>query len=72
MIKPLSPCPHCGGRINYVYDVLMIPYGVVCNQFHMIVKYTRIKPPQSRETFERVLGEIADKWNERITGEQND
>lgn len=66
----LEPCPHCGGKVNYTYDAVdLYPTGIQCVTCHMIVRYSRIKPPRRNEPYERVFNEFAEAWNRRA-GEQ--
>lgn len=64
MIK-LEPCPFCGNNVSFAYDITGIPHGVVCIRCHMVVKFSRIRPPGKHEKFERVMKDIAEAWNRR-------
>ena len=62
----LKPCPHCGGYVNYIYNAVeLYPTGIQCVKCHMIVRYSRIKPPRQHEPYERVFKELAEAWNRR-------
>lgn len=61
----LKPCPHCGKKVQYAYDVDMEPYGIHCLNCHMVAKFYRVEPPSMREPYERVMSDIAVRWNER-------
>ena len=64
----LQPCPHCGNKVDYAYDLDLEPYGVHCVKCHMIVTYSRVKPLRSTEPFERIMDDIAVRWNRRDHG----
>ena len=61
----LKPCPHCGKPVDYAYNMELEPYGVHCVNCHMIVRYSRVDPPKPHEIYERVMAEIAVRWNRR-------
>lgn len=62
----LKPCPFCGRKANFTYDVeTLAPTGIQCVTCHMIVRFSRIKPPRKREPYERVIKELVTAWNRR-------
>ena len=61
----LKPCPLCGKPVDYAIDIDMNPYGIHCVNCHMIVRFTRVKTPSLHEPYERVLYDIAARWNRR-------
>ena len=61
----LKKCPFCGRFVGYICDAAGDPYGVHCPHCHMITKFTRVKPPGPHEEFERVMNDIAERWNRR-------
>ena len=61
----LKPCPHCGKKVDFAYDLELEPYGIHCPTCHMVVRFTRVKPAAKNEIFERVMSDIAVRWNER-------
>lgn len=64
MIK-LKECPFCGKPVDYAYNLDMEPYGVHCVNCHMVVKFSRVKPIKADEIFERIMADIAVRWNRR-------
>ena len=65
MMTELKPCPHCGSKVDYAYNLDLIPYGIQCAKCHMIVRFTRVKKPGLHDPFETVMTDIATYWNER-------
>jgi len=62
----LEPCPFCGGKnVNIWEDAGFNPQGVVCHYCKIAVKFLRIKPPSGHEPYERVINDIAERWNRR-------
>lgn len=61
----LKPCPFCGKRVDYAYNMELEPYGIHCPNCHMIVRYSRVQAPRLHESFERVMSDIAVRWNDR-------
>ena len=61
----LKPCPHCGKKVDYAYNLDLEPYGIHCANCHMIVRFTRVKRPEKNEIFEHVLTDLAVRWNNR-------
>lgn len=64
-MNDLKPCPHCGNKVDYAYDLELIPYGIHCPHCHMIVKFTRVAKPAANETMGSVMASISAKWNKR-------
>lgn len=61
----LKTCPFCGCKVDYAYNMGLEPYGVHCSRCHMVVKFSRVKPIQKGEVYERVMSDIATRWNRR-------
>lgn len=63
----LKRCPFCGSVAVILYDLDLAPSGVMCGnpKCGTVVHYLGIKPAGKREPFERVLKEIAERWNRR-------
>ena len=61
----LKVCPFCGCKVDYAYNLELEPYGVHCPRCHMVVRFSRVKPIQKGEVYERVMSDIATKWNRR-------
>ena len=60
----LKPCPHCGGKVDYNFDLKLMPDGVKCRRCKMIVHYYGIKY-KSTDRFEVPMSQIAELWNRR-------
>ena len=68
----LKPCPFCGGKAEYMYDINLIPSGIRCPQCKTYVSYPlAIRRPDLNEPFEGVMGRMAERWNRRVKGEQH-
>ena len=65
MNEELSPCPFCGNRVDYAYDLELTPYGVHCSTCHMIARFTRVKRPGLHESFGATMASIRSRWNRR-------
>lgn len=61
----LKTCPFCGSAVDYAYNLELEPYGIHCSRCHAVVRFTRVRPIQKNEIFERVMSDIAAKWNRR-------
>lgn len=61
----LRPCPFCGGKVHYNYNINLEPDGVTCAHCMMIVRFARVKPIQKGESYGDVQKRIADCWNKR-------
>ena len=61
----LKSCPFCGKKVQIWQDAELIPQGVACHYCKMVVRFTRVKAPGSHEAFERVIDDIAERWNRR-------
>ena len=61
----LKPCPFCGGKVNFAYDMQFLPSGIRCGECHILVRFYRVKPSKPHEPFERELSEYAEAWNRR-------
>lgn len=68
MVIDLKPCPHCGKKVDYAYNLELIPYGVHCVNCHAVTTYSRVKAKKS-DTFEMIMSQIATRWNRRVDGE---
>ena len=60
----LKPCPFCGGKAQYNFDMQLEPIGVFCPACHVVVRFARIKP-MGKRTAGSVMDEIAEAWNRR-------
>ena len=61
----LKPCPFCGGKVDFNYNVELEPNGIHCIRCHMHAVFYRVKPARPREIYERVLNDYAEAWNRR-------
>lgn len=61
----LKACPFCGCKVDYAYNLELEPYGVHCPRCHMVVRFSRVKPVMKGEIYERVMSDIATRWNRR-------
>ena len=64
----LKPCPFCGGKVNFAYDIQLLPNGIRCGRCHILVRFCNVEPPGPHELFERTMNEIAEAWNRRTKG----
>lgn len=64
----LKECPLCGNKVDYAYDLDLEPYAIHCHSCHMLVKFTQVKPLRNHEPFERIMSDIAYRWNKRVGG----
>lgn len=46
-----------------IYDLEGAPTGVMCRECGALVHFIGIQPVQRRETFERFINEITERWN---------
>ncbi len=60
----LKPCPFCGKKVRFNYNMGFEMDGIWCSTCHMMVKYPRIhmKP---KETFGEYEARMAEVWNRR-------
>lgn len=59
----LKRCPFCGGDPRMIYDLEGAPTGVMCRECGAVVHFIGIQPVKRRETFERFINEITERWN---------
>ena len=60
----LKPCPLCGGKVKFNYNIDFEPDSIACNACHMFVRFSRIRV-KGNEKFEVVLKKMAEAWNRR-------
>lgn len=66
MSEELKSCPFCGSRVSFISDPEgFYPTGIQCGKCHMVVRFTRIKPPGMHEKYERIMNELTEAWNKR-------
>ena len=60
----LKPCPFCGRKVDYNYNIDLELDGVHCMACHMIIRFSRVKARPS-DKYEVVMEQIAERWNRR-------
>ena len=62
--EKLKPCPFCGGKVGYNYNIELKPDGIHCLNCKMIVRFSGIKM-NPKETYGELQARFAEKWNRR-------
>lgn len=65
----LKPCPFCGGKVEFNFNIELEPDGVRCARCKYILRYPSIRVKKSTEPFSVVMDKMADKWNTRAKTE---
>ena len=64
-MEELKPCPFCGGKADFMFNVEMVPHGVWCKQCKIAVKFMRVRAPKPHKPFSIIMGQMAEQWNRR-------
>ncbi len=60
----LKPCPFCGGKAQFMYNIDCEPDGILCRKCQYVMRFLRIhhKP---KDTFGETMEKMAEVWNRR-------
>lgn len=61
-MNDLKPCPFCGGKVEYWFDLELNPMGVLCS--HCKIAFKMLSLRRAHE-FGSVMEQIAERWNRR-------
>lgn len=65
----LKPCPFCGGKVDFNYNMNLEPDGIRCMKCRYVLKYMRIRVEKSTEPYRIVMNKMATEWNRRAENE---
>ena len=65
MMAELKPCPFCGQKVDYNYDLGLMPIGVYCKNCRIVVRFMGMKKSGKGEVFGDAMKRIAERWNRR-------
>lgn len=60
----LLPCPICGGKVRYSFDLDGIPNYINCPTCHMYVKYSNLNINRNARVG-IAMAKMAERWNRR-------
>lgn len=66
----LEPCPFCGGKVDFSFNIELEPDGIRCGRCKFILRYPRIRITKNTEPFSVVMDKMANEWNKRAKMEE--
>ena len=60
----LKPCPFCGGKVRFMYDLWGDPTGIWCDDCHSLTTFSRLQAKRG-EKFGDVMDRMTKAWNRR-------
>ena len=60
----LKPCPFCGRKATFNYNIEFEPNGIRCDFCHYFITYPRLSVRKG-ERFEECMNRMAEMWNRR-------
>ncbi len=63
-MRELKPCPFCGEKVRFTYNIEFEPDGIMCATCHTVMRFIRIRA-KSGEKFEVAMNKMAEIWNRR-------
>lgn len=64
-MSDLKPCPFCGGKVDFNFNMEFEPDGIRCIRCKYILRYMKIRITKSTEPFSVVMDKMANEWNTR-------
>ena len=64
-MSELKPCPLCGGKVDFSYNIEMEPDGIICRQCKTVTRFLGMPTLRKHEPFGVAMDRIAERWNRR-------
>lgn len=61
----LKPCPFCGGKVDFNYNIELEPDGIICNNCKTVLRFMRVRHKKN-DPYGVVMDRMAEIWNRRI------
>ena len=61
----LKPCPFCGGKSRFIYDIELEITGIRCPKCHAGVRFTDAPKPKKTDTYGETMEWWLKRWNQR-------
>lgn len=61
----LKPCPLCGGKVDFNYNIELEPDGIFCRQCRTLTRFMGKPALKRHEPFGVAMDWIKERWNRR-------